>query len=274
MRAKPASEPPLPNGDWQSAIGKPAFEVTLATKFAAGLQTKGREALLREVIPRLTPALASQAFHGLIRTAYAVESGDEIDIPDALTSWVIGYEALGRSDEPRFDTLTDAFAAMNRDDRFPREIKGRGISGQILTVVAIPAFDDYRCPIRKLELADLVKVAALLFLSKGDFTVLHLVTACHAVRILQPYLGAGALDYLATAMLAAYATIGRPDFKVAPETASDLPDWATLAARAIKSDDEHDLKLVYSCQQEEERYGWGLHHMAAVLRLNRRSPEA
>jgi len=274
LRAKPVDEPPLPNDDWQEAIGKPAFETTLARKFAGDLRAKGREALLRDVIARLTPALASEAFHGIIRTAYAVDSGDDIDIPDALTSWVIGYAELGHRDEPRWDTAADALAAMNGDERFPKDFASRSITGSILKVIAIPAFDDYRAAIRHLELRDLARLAALIYLSTGNLTVLHLVTACHAARVLEPYLAADAVGHLATAMLAAYASIGRPDFDAALQPTPDLPDWPSLAARAIKSDDEHDLKLVYSCQQEEEHYGWRLHRMAAALRLNRRPASA
>jgi len=74
-------------------------------------------------------------------------------------------------------------------------------------------------------------------------------------------------------MLAAYASIGHPDFDANPST-NDLPDWPSQAARAIGSDDEHDLKLVYSCREEEQHYGFGLHHGAASLRLNRRSQSA
>jgi hypothetical protein len=247
---------------------KPALETTLASKFTAELQAKGRDTLLRDELSRLTPGLASEAFHGLIRTAYAVDSGDDVDLPDALTSWVIGYAELGLRDEKRWESAIDAFVAMNRDDRFPKELPGRSITGRIAKIIAIPAFDDYRFGIRNLELRDLAKIAALLFLATGDFTVLHLVTACHATRVLKPYLAVGAVDHLAVAMLAAYASIGRPDFDVAIQPSHDLPDWGTLTSRVIPSNDEHDLKLVYSCQQEEAQYGWGLHQTAASVRLN------
>jgi len=246
---------------------KPESEIARSTKFAAELKEKGREAFLRDAVAPLTPGLASEAFHGLIRTAYAVDSGDDVDLPDALTSWDTGYAELKRREETRWKSAIDAFLAMNRDDRFPKSFGSRSISGSILKVVAIPAFDDYRFGIRNLALGDLAKIAALLFLATGDFTVLHLVTACHATRVLQPYLAADAVDHLAVAMLAAYASIGRPDFDAALQPARDLTDWASLAARVIPSDDEHDLKLVYSCQQEEKQYGWHLHQMAAALRL-------
>ncbi|HXH37047.1 MAG TPA: questin oxidase family protein, partial [Thermoanaerobaculia bacterium] len=207
-------------------------------------------------------------------TAYAVDSGDDVDIPDALTSWVIGYAELGRRDDPRWETAGKAFAAMNRDDRFPKEFTSRSITGSIAKVIAIPAFDEYRAAIRNLALRDLAKMAVLIYLSTGDFTVLHLVTACHATRVLAPFLGADAVDHLAVAMLAAYASVGRADFDAALQPANDLPDWQVLAARVIRSDDEHDLKLVYSCRKEEEHYGWRLHQMAAALRLNRRAAGA
>jgi len=274
LRSKPADEPPLPNDNWKEAIGRPALETTLARRFAVDLRAKGRDALLHEVIARLTPGVASEAFHGLIRTAYAVESGDDVDIPDALTSWVIGYAELGRRNEQRWDTAADAFAAMHRDERFPKDFASRSITASILKVIAIPAFDDYRLAIRNVELRDLAKMAVLIYLATGDFTVLHLVTACHATRVLVPYLAADAVDHLAVAMLAAYASVGRPAFDVAIQPAQDLPDWPALAARAINRDDEHDLKLVYSCRKEEEHYGWRLHRMAAALRLNRRPASA
>jgi hypothetical protein len=247
---------------------KPESEKALSTKFAAELHEKGREVFLRDAISPLTPGLASEAFHGLIRTAYAIDSGDDTDLPDALTSWVLGYAEVGRHDERRWESAGDAFVAMNRDDRFPKELTGRSITGRILKIIANPAFDDYRFGIKNLDLRDLAKIAVLLFLETGDFTVLHLVTACHATRVLQPYLAADAVDHLGVAMLAAYASIGRPDFDADVRPADDLPDWPSLAARAIPSDDEHDLKLVYSCQQEEAEYGWGLHQMAATARLN------
>ncbi len=246
---------------------KPKGEAKQAAQFAAELQEKGRDAFLRDVASRLTPGLASEAFHGLIRTAYAVDSGDDTDLPDAITSWVLGYEVLGRFEELRWRSAMDAFVAMNHDDRFPKDLAGRSITGRIRKIIAIPAFDDYRFGITNLALRDLAKIAALLFLATGDFTVLHLVTACHATRILQPYLAADAVDHLGVAMLAAYASIGRPDFDADLQPARDLPDWQLLAARAIPSDDEHDLKLVYSCQQEEAEYGWNLHHMAASARV-------
>jgi len=245
---------------------KPPDEAALVRKVSEEMRERGRDALLQSNLPRLTPGLGAAAFHGLIRTAYAVDSGDDVDVPDALTSWSISYAELGNPEgEPRFDSAAEAFDAVHRDDRLPKEFSGRLIMGAMMSAVAHPAFDDYRRPIRNVTLDDLARVATSVYLATGSFTALHLVTACHATRILRPWLDASALQHLAIAMLAGYAAIGRPAYDVPLQ--SDAPGWDEISARAIASDDDHDLKLVYSCRQEEAHYGWGLHQKAAALRL-------
>jgi hypothetical protein len=219
--------------------------------------------LLGDIVPHLTVGLASEAFHGAIRTAYAVDSGDDVDIAGALASWVTGFSELsGASAEIRFDVSADAFAAIAADDRFATTIEGRSIDGRLAKVSALPAFSDYRSSIAHIALADLALIAARVFIATGDFVALHLVTACHAVRVLEPFLLPSALDVLANAMLAAYVAIGRP-----PLATTIVDDGAGLGSHAVKSDDDHDLKLVYCCMREEAHYNSGLHRTAAAVRL-------
>jgi len=246
---------------------KDAAEEEMSNGLSEELARDGKEAFLRAHVTRMTPGLASGAFHGIIRTAYAVDSGAEDDLPDAITSWIRSYEELGtRDDNRRFENARDAFLALQRDERFGERLPGTSITGRIKKVAAIPAFDDYRSSIRNLTLPDLAHVAVSIYLATADFTALHLVTGCHSTRVLVPYLAPGALEHLATAMLAAYVTIGRPAFEV---TTFEAPDWETLSKIAIASNDDHDLKMVYSCREEEAVYRWGLHRMAAALRLRR-----
>ena len=245
---------------------RPADEAQRAAKFEEALQARGRDALLADVLPRLTPAIGSAAFHGLIRTAYAVDSGDDIDLPDALTYWEMTYAELGGPEgDPRFDTAAEAFEAMHRDERLPKEFGGRLIIGAMKSAVAHREFEDYLRPIRNLTLDDLARVAASVYLATGSFTALHLLTGCHATRVLQPWLADSALQHLVIAMLAGYAAIGRPALDAPLQ--DDAPGWDEISARAIESNDDHDLKLVYSAREEETHYGWGLHQRAAALRL-------
>jgi len=159
-------------------------------------------------------------------------------------------------------TLGMTFCAIQQDDRFPRTFDGTSIVARMDKVVSMPAFHEYR--VAAPTLPDLARIAVKIYLATANFTALHLVTGCHAARVLEPYLAPDALDHLAIAMLAGYVTIGRPAFDVAT---FDAPDWDTLARLAIASNDDHDLKMVYSCREEEAVYGWGLHRMAAALRL-------
>lgn len=254
---------PLPHDDWREALGQRRYESALAAKFEEEVRIRGSAALLRDIVPHLTTGLASEAFHGAIRTAYAVDSGDDVDVAGALAAWVTGFsEPPGASGEKRFASAADAFAAIAADDRFTAPIEGRGIDFRIAKVNALPAFDDYRSSIASLALPDLAMIAARIFIATGDFVALHLVTACHATRVLERFLLPSALEVLANAMLAAYIVIGRP-----PLATAIIDDGDDVASLAVKSDDDHDLKLVYSCLLEESHYNTGLHRAAAAVRL-------
>src|SRR6185369_12875607 len=104
------------------------------------LARDGKDAFLRAHVTRMTPGLASGAFHGIIRTAYAVDSGVDDDLPDAITSWIRSYEELGtRDDNRRFENPRDAFLALQRDDRFRERLPGTSITSRIRKVAANPA---------------------------------------------------------------------------------------------------------------------------------------
>ena len=234
-------------------------QLRLKSKKEIALREKHRDGK----IPQLGAGVGSQAFHGLIRVAYAIDSGVGEDMPDAIAGWMIGYSELSVTGEPRFDTFNEAFTAIAADERFPRSVDGRGISGRIAKVVAMPAFADYN--IASVSLPEVALISAKVFASTGDFTALHMLTGSHAMRILAPILGDDALRTFATAILAAYVTIGRPP--ITAQLPHEVPDDAAIAARTIVSDDDHDLKLVYSALREEAEYGTGWHRLAAAVRL-------
>lgn len=256
---------PLPHKDWREALGKRRYESALASTFEEDVRTRGSASLLRDVVPHLTIGLASEAFHGAIRTAYAADSGDDVDVAGALAAWVTGFSELsGAAGEKRFASAREAFATIGDDHRFAKTIEGRSIDARLAKVDALSAFDGYRSSIANLPLRDLAMIAARIFIATGDFVALHLVTACHATRVLERFLQPSALDVLGNAMLAAYVAIGRP-----PLATAIIDDGTDLASLAVKSDDDHDLKLVYCCLQEEAHYHSGLHRTAAAVRLGR-----
>ena len=64
----------------------------------ARLAREGRDAVLRCDLERLLTGIGSGAFHGAIRTAYALESGSPRELAHALAYWSLAFEPLP---EPR-----------------------------------------------------------------------------------------------------------------------------------------------------------------------------
>ncbi len=120
-----------------------------------------------------------------------------------------------------------------------------------------------------LKLCDLSRVALSLYASTNDFTALHLVTSCHAMRLVLPYCrdqGQAMASYW-MAFAAAYITIGCPACVDLDRSAHAGPSWEEIAARAVLSNDDHTIKLVYTCRAEEEFYQEPIYRKIAGLRV-------
>jgi hypothetical protein len=111
----------------------------------------------------------------------------------------------------------------------------------------------------------LARHAAAAYAQSGDFTVLHLLTSAHAVRVLWPWLDDAdrlpALRHYARAFVAGHLACGTPGPAV---THAAPPPWLRVVERALDSDDEHVIKLVYSCREQERAYGGDLWLRAAA----------
>src|ERR1043165_2989692 len=72
-------------------------------------------------IPQLNEGVERQAFHCLIRLAYAVDSGVAEEIPDAMSAWMwtASTTSTGKGAQR---APVEAFTAIANDDRFPRTI--------------------------------------------------------------------------------------------------------------------------------------------------------
>ncbi|MEO6105462.1 MAG: questin oxidase family protein [Cyclobacteriaceae bacterium] len=90
-----------------------------------------------------------------------------------------------------------------------------------------------------------------------DFTLLHGVTSCHAIRILLPFIPdqKQAVTEFFYSLCAAYVSV----LKMRTEI-NNLPlpeynnDEESLKTKAIKSMNEHTIKLTYTCFKEYEMY--------------------
>lgn len=224
-----AGETPPPS----ARLGHRADWPALRLEFAASITRDGASETLRHTLPRLMPGCGAAAFHGLIRTAYAWQAGHAGELADGLAYWACRWLPLDGTVPAANDGLL--FEQMQRAAAAP------GFAAEVAAVQQDAG-----------TLQHLARQSAQFYAGSGNFTVLHLVTSCHALRTLLPCLDdkrAAVGHYVVAhvaARLASAAVVG-------PEVAP-LP-WADLVHAALTSDDDHLVKLVDSCREETALYG-------------------
>jgi hypothetical protein len=262
-RLRPAPPPQTwPEGaDWASRLGVGAAWPAYRDLFARRLQLEGTDGLLAALLPRLMPGCGGAAFHGLIRSAYAAQAAQPRELADALAYWACRWADLGPL--PRVAaTKTDPAAVLRQLPLPARPPGGRLIADRVATVAALPGFGAVvaRLQVDAHTLERLARGSAELYAASGNFTVLHMLTSAHALRVLLPRLA----DPLPAeraywhAFAAAWVASGARDHGPAP-----LRPWGAIVAFATASDDEHVIKLVDSCREQERAYGGEVWRRAA-----------
>ena len=263
---------PLSAGDWRASLGSPSALVGLIQHFERELSVRDRAAVLRDVLAAATPGLAAGAFHGLIRTAYALHAEEDAELAHALGYFVMVAQPLRPLPAPRATSAASPHDLLELAASDPRLTKG--ISGQLITdalrvAVEQPGFDDFVAALRvgPDTLDELAQAALDLYVHTLDFGALHAVTSTHALRLLLPHSPDPelALRYQFQALLAVSLTIPASSH-IVPSTAP-LPDWSGVAAAALQSDDDHDSKLVYTCREESALRLPDDYRRAASLRM-------
>jgi hypothetical protein len=263
---------PLVSNDFRASIGTPAALVGVAELFERELEGRERASLLAEVLPELVPGISGAAFHGLIRTAYALDAEDDAELAHALAYFVTVAKPLralpaplpGAADAPA------ALVACAAADEALAKGTFRGLISDALRLAANQAGFDAHVAVLRVGPATLDELAAVAlehYVRTLDFTALHAVTSTHALRLLLPYLEdpEPALRYQFQALLAARLTSpGRSDHA---ELREPLADFPALARIALESDDDHAAKFVFSCWEEAKVRPTAAYREAAALKL-------
>lgn len=265
---------------WASRLGDRSAWAAYRQLFAQWLQMEDASDVLEAVLPRLMPGCAGAAFHGLIRTAYAVQSAHRQELADALAHWACVYLPVGPEPSLQNEAGPDRGHERNQgrrqDQSHERDpaavlralplpgapLPGRLIAERVAVVAALPGFAATAAQLKVDDdtLERLARGAAELYARSGNFTVLHLLTSSHALRMLLPYLGepGAALCAYWPAFAAAWVASGAPDRGGVP-----LRPWARITAAAVSSDDDHAAKLVDSCREQQRAYGGEVWQLAA-----------
>ena len=270
-RLRPATPAePWPDGEpWQSRFGDPRAWPAYRTLFNDWLDHEGAPAVLEQALPALLRGVGAAAFHGPIRVAYAVGAGHSHELADALAYWACRWFGLGvmpstgrerdpavvlarlNIAKPRRPLIAERMALVAERPGFVRSAGSLRIDG-----------DD--------SLERMARLAAQLYAASDNFTVLHLVTSAHALRLLLPWLDADqraeALGHYWLAFAAGHASSGL-GAGTTQASAVTLRPWSEIVARALVSDDDHFIKIVDSCREQERAYGGDVWRAAASRAL-------
>lgn len=261
-------------GDEAAHLGSPRAFPEWLVYFTEAIERDGAEAVLRLWIDRLTPAVAAGAFHGAIRTAFALESQARDELAHGLAYWASAYVALPIPAEPCGSRSPyEVLLAISRDAAHAgKRPAGRNIIERTVAAARQPEFAHHVASLDPGELAlDAIALAVVrAYAASGDFTLLHGVTGAHAFRILGPYAGdsGAALQDLWVAVVAAYIGAGAPPVEGWGLKGDDDLDWPAIHARAVQRVDEHDIKLAYSCWREWQHRGDDLYRRVASARVS------
>lgn len=270
-RLRPAAPTePWPDGEpWQSHFGDPRAWPAYRTLFNDWMDHEGAPAVLEQALPALLRGVGAAAFHGPIRVAYAVGSGHSHELADALAYWACRWFGLGALPangregdpavvlarlnlaKPRRLLIAERMAMVAEQSGFARVAGGLRIDPAV-------------------TLERLARLAAQLYAASDNFTVLHLVTSAHALRLLLPWLDddqrAEALSQYWLAYAAGHVSSGL-GAGTARTAAVTLRPWREIVARALVSDDDHFIKIVDSCREQERAYGGDVWRAAASRAL-------
>ncbi|GGX40456.1 questin oxidase family protein [Saccharospirillum salsuginis] len=233
--------------EWSLALGRAEAFPRFLAHFEAILARDGRDRVLRDALPHLMPGVCASAFHALIRLAYGIRQGDEAEIAHALAYWAADWQDLGPVQTPSDrtpDQLLTERSAPFADYRFGAGI----IVDRMHEVSRHPDFVLGLQQPNRLDWDDLVRLARRAFRDSGNFTILHGLTSLHAMWIIRPWLEQDdvALRYYWLAYLVAFISTRKPAPRPEPEAQPTIDpnqarDWA------MTRDDDHDIKLVYTC---------------------------
>jgi hypothetical protein len=219
------------------------------------------------VLPHLWPGVAAAAFHGLIRTAHAVQAGHAGEIAAGLAYWAARWQAVpARPNKGPPMAFADWSAQLETQAATLRGGAGL-ISLRIDAVVHSGAHAEMACAlhIEPTLLAALSDWAASLYARSGNFTVLHLVTGLRAARVLWPWVEdvTAATQALVRALAAAVLASN-----LALRSDEPAPmGWDALRAAAIACDDDHVIKLIHACVEGAALHGEGARRRAAARAL-------
>ena len=261
---------------WTLHLGDRSREGDYRAFFGREVSRLGIRDAVNRYLPDLLPGVAGSALHPLMRLAYGILRADPAEVGTALGYWAACFLPLPPSTgaPPATDDPAEVLvrvAAMPGLRSLPAyDHLWHGIRAVGADPDFAPAVDWLRIGPRTTSRA--AATALALFAGTMDFAALHAVTGCHWVRLVATVCADSLLlRHFWQAVAALVPAIGFPELPSAEALQQwreqPCPDWPTIAAEAVRSDDEHDISLVFSACEEERIYGDRLYRVVAARRV-------
>ena len=274
----PANLRPIERDRWQESLGDRSREGDYRAFFAQEVARFGIGGACAIYLPVLMPGIAASALHAFMRLAYGVMQKDEAEVAVAFGYWAATYLPLRSASGAPPDTDDPAEVLLGlKPFEALRHIKPDIdlLWTSMRDVAARPEFSGVvdRLAIGPDTLERMATASLALYAGTMDFCALHALTGSHWLRLLKPALAYPdvALRYFWQAIAAVYPKIGLPDLPSADQLDDwrDLktPDWPEILAAAVLCDDEHDISLVFSAQEEFKRTRDRLYQVVAARRV-------
>jgi hypothetical protein len=274
----PERRDPVVPARWAEALGTQSRYADYLVFFQAEVSRAGADGAVRAYLPTLMPGVAGSSFHPLIRLGYAVHARDAADVAVSLAYFADQFLHLGGVPVPAVSASAggplELLRSIAETPALARHALADGaIFDQIRAVTAIPEFAaaaSSALAAKDVTVPSLADAASALYAAAPNFTSLHVVTSAHALRVLSPLLDdpAAASRWLLQAFGAVYVAMGtpamHPEQDRARAGASPPPSWEAIAAAAAASNDEHVIKMVYTCREEAGAYRQPLYQAFAA----------
>jgi len=250
------------------ALGQKEYFEDYLKFFKDRLSESTTQDVIIESIPVLIKGMSASAFHPIIRLSYALETENKVEIAMALASWASEYLAFGTGFDQTNRNLEEIIIEANPIG-INHSFSPGNISDRMKEIGAILKNKGISIQPEEISLNAIREFSLNTFIKHNNFTLLHTVTGCFALRSILEYVTDldEALRYLWEAIVIAYLSTGSVYEPSGIEARDPKRDWKQIIKDAANSQDDHVIKLVYTSWKEYEYYRSDLYNYIAERTL-------
>ncbi|MBN3495822.1 questin oxidase family protein [Vibrio neptunius] len=239
--------------DWRLNLGKKESFSEYLEFYLIQISSHGFESAIRTYIDVLLQGCAAAAFHGLIRLSYGVSACNYTEVAFGLAHMSSHYEPIPKSRE--LNSSASEIINNALEEFLGYSAEGNSITERLSKISKHPLFINVNYHPSSLTLGELNNLFSDLYLQTNDFTVLHTITSCHAMRLVLPYVTDcdAAIRAYWSSIISAILSVKKLTFDKFHNY--DLTPVENLnLSSIINSNNDHVIKLAHTCIEEYKHY--------------------